>query len=174
MKRVSIFKKAPWKCMAMLILLGASSSLVSAQSVYKWKDANGKWAYGSQPPDSVQKVEKLSTSSGPKALKEGEAAPGVSLANDKAKKLFPVTLFASGACAVQCDKAKAFLNERQIPFSLKDPGKPENFEEFKKASPASMAPAIVIGDKPLVGFSEAAWADALESVGYSRDPVAKK
>lgn len=151
-----------WKNSALGAALLMTIGLASAQSVYKWKDASGRWVFGDRPPAAAA----------PQALNVKKAVPAVSASsaqtpdNAKAAKLFPVTLYANN-CGVGCDLAKALLQERGVAFALKDPSRAENFEAFKKASPEALAPAMTVGEKALSPFNDLAWIAALDEAGYS-------
>lgn len=146
----------------------ALASSASAQSVYKWKDASGKWVFGDRPPASAP-AQAVSLRPGPKL---GPAGVQDTLENAKAAKLFPIVLYAN-KCGQGCDLALALLKERGVPFALKDPSVAEHFEAFKKASPETLAPAMTVGDKALSPFNDLAWIAALDEAGYSPAPKKK-
>lgn len=156
-----------WTKAAACALLAAASGLATAQTVYKWKDAQGKWVFGDRPPASAP-AQAVALD---KAGKPGASNSERELKNAKAAKLFPITLYAN-KCGQGCDLAAALLAERAVPFVVKDPSQAENFEAFKKASPEALAPAMTVGDKALFPFNDLAWIAALDEAGYAAAPKA--
>jgi hypothetical protein len=64
------------------------------------------------------------------------------------------------------------LESRRIPFVVKDPSKQEVFVEFKRYSPQSLAPVMLVGEKALIGFEEVSWSGSLDDAGYDKTVVA--
>lgn len=160
-----------------VLAMSAACAAAGAQSVYKWQDANGRWVFGDNPAPQVRDAQKVNALPGKKlAAEPGDPNPGESVENDKAAKLFPVILYASN-CGEGCDKARAMLTARRIPFTVKDPSLAGVFEEFKKVSPGAMAPALLVGEKALIAFNPAVWSAALDEAGYaqtaSKPPVSR-
>jgi glutaredoxin 3 len=133
-----------------------------AGEAWRWKE-NGRWVYGDKYPKGAFNPERVL------ALDTRGATEPQSSGNEKAAKLFPVVLYGVGCPG--CEAAKTALEARGVPVTVKDPSKPEVYEEFKKRSPQSLAPVILVGDKSLVGFDEAALAGALDDAGYDKASV---
>ena len=132
-----------------------------AGEAWRWKE-NGRWVYGDKYPKGAVNPERVL------ALDTRAATERQSSGNEKASKLFPVVLYGVGCPG--CDAAKKLLESRGVSAQIKDPSKPEVYEEFKKRSPQSLAPVVMVGDKALVGFDEAALQGALDDAGYDKAP----
>lgn len=145
--------------LATLLFMGG----VFAGEAWRWKE-NGKWVYGDHYPRSAENPERVSglTNVLPKAAPD-------SFLNEQARKLFPVVVY--GVDCPACDQAKKLLESRRIPVTYKDAKKPEIYDEFKKYSPESQAPVVLIGDKALIGFEATALNGALDDAGYEKTVV---
>lgn len=148
-----------------LLISGLVAGQAMATDAWRWRE-RGIWVYGDKYPRGADSLEKVSSASGP-----ATAASAVGAAANAAK-LFPVTLYGMGCPG--CEAAKKALDERKVPYSLKDPSKPEVYDEFKKLSPQSMAPVITVGDKALVGFDPAALNGSLDDAGYDKAASPRK
>lgn len=145
---------------SVMFLLGATAQA----EMYRWVDKNGKVHYGDQlpPPSETKKVEEKKFG--------GNLIPGGNLpyATQQAAKNFPVTLY-TGDCGEFCDKAKAYLSKRGIPYSERLPGKnPADAELFKKITKDSFIPFLQVGSTTLRGYDESAWTAALDQAGYPK------
>lgn len=142
-------------------LLALTSAI--AGEAWRWKE-NGQWVYGDRYPRSAENPERVS------ALVDAlpKATPD-SFLNEQAKKLFPIVVY--GVDCPACEQAKKVLESRRIPATYKDARKPELYEEFKKYSPDSQAPVVLIGEKPLIGFEVTALNAALDAAGYDKTVV---
>lgn len=143
-----------------LLALAMGAACAQSGTVYKWKDAQGKWQFSDSPPlkGSAETVRK-----------DALAEPGDP--NAGAAKLFPVLVYMN-ACGETCDTAKAWLQRSKVPYSLRDPTDPKIFPEFKLRSPQGLSPAMVVGERVVVGFDMARWQSALTEVGYTLSPAA--
>jgi glutaredoxin len=155
-----------------LIILIAAATAVPAQQLYKWVDEKGRVQYtDTPPPNSAKKVEeKRMSSSPPSAAKGGEQ----SYTTQQAVKNFPVTLWVN-SCGELCDAARNYLRRRNVPFTERNPAAENELDNFKKASNNSMeVPLLVIGTRPIRGFSQAEWEAALTDAGYPKPGGAAK
>jgi glutaredoxin len=145
--------------MASLFLLACAPS--SAQ-VYKWTDARGTVHYTDTPPPR-QAARELRTSS--------SNAPGQALpyALVRAVKASPVTLYTTTqtACAA-CDQARALLRARGIPYLEKTVDTGADQDELRRLTGKLELPVLVVGDRKIAGFQDAAWQDALSAAAYPR------
>jgi glutaredoxin len=132
-----------------------------AGQTWRWKEG-AFWVYGDKFPNGAVSPELVVAGS------PDTAVPIVakSFSNEQASKQFPVVVY--GLSCPACDAAKKLLESRKINAVYKDPSTPEVFEEFKKYSPKAMAPVVLIGDKPFVGFEPAALNGALDDAGYEK------
>lgn len=150
----------------MTVLLAVLVFAVPAQAaqLYRWVDDKGRVEWrDTPPPATAKKVEKrtiggsvIETSTLPYSLQQ-------------AVKSFPVTLYTSN-CGEGCDKARAHLLRRGVPFTQKNPQ--DDVEAYKKLTNGGMqVPLLFIGRERLTGYEEGAWNSALDSAGYARQPV---
>src|SRR6266487_3798415 len=78
---------------------------------YRWVDKEGKVHYTqAPPPPDARAVQK-------KTFRHGPAeASNLPYATQVAAKNFPVTLYTSPDCGAPCDRARAVLVKRAVPF----------------------------------------------------------
>ncbi len=141
------------------------ATTASAQTVYRWTDANGRVIYSDQPPPPGAKEASERNVRG-NSIQNNEA----SLASGDAQKKNPVTLFVS-ECGESCDAAKGFLNKRGIPHTVIDPTRSAELnKKFRDETGGNVIPVIKIGERKLSGWNEANWSGALDSAGYPKTP----
>ncbi|TAN10585.1 MAG: NrdH-redoxin [Burkholderiaceae bacterium] len=85
----------------------------------------------------------------------------------QAAQRYPVTLYASSNCS-PCDSARAFLNQRGIPFVEKTISSNADLAALKDLTHATNVPALTIGTQSLDGFSSSAWSQYLDAAGYPK------
>lgn len=144
-------------------LVVASSGGVDAQQVYRWVDASGRVQYSDTPPPVGTKNVQEKNVSG-SSIQNNE----LPLAAADAQKKNPVTIYVS-ECGEACDAAKAYLGKRGIPHTVVDPTRTiELNKKFKDETGGSVVPVMKVGEKRLSGWSESAWASALDTAGYPK------
>lgn len=147
-------------------LLVAASLSVQAAEVYRWVDSAGGVHYTDQPPPST--VKQMRTLSGKGNVVE---VAKESYEGRQAREKNPVTLYA-GACGPLCDDARAFLNQRGIAFTHRDPAQePESAVEVKKLTGKLEVPVLVVGKTHQKGFEPSSWGSLLDAAGYPRTPL---
>lgn len=148
------------------ILFLAAASVAQAAEVYRWVDPAGGVHYTDRPPTST--VKQLKTLSGKGNVVEVDKESfETRLARDKS----PVTLY-GGDCGVLCDDARAFLNQRGIPYQHRDPAKePEYAVDVKKLTGTLSVPVLVVGKAHQKGFEASSWGSMLDAAGYPRTPL---
>ena len=158
------------KTWAIVILLGLAA-LAHAAQVYEWIDEKGVKQYTQQPPPPhIKNVtqKRLATS----VVETG----GPSYSMQRAMKNFPVTLFITD-CGDPCKGARAHLARRGIPFTEKNPQKPEEADRFRKLTGGGMeVPLLLIGElRTIKGYLESEWDAAFDQAGYpsTAEPGAK-
>lgn len=149
-----------------LLLCLLFAAPLHAGEVYRWVDEAGGVHYSDQPP--------------PPSAKQGKAikARGNVVEVDKesfdtklARKNNPVILYSSH-CGPVCDQAQELLQQRGIPFTLKDPAKVlEDAVELKKLIGAVEVPVLVTGKSHRKGFDAVVWNDLLDQAGYPKSPL---
>lgn len=150
----------------LLVLLAALATLlpVQAAQLYRWVDDKGRVEWrDTPPPANAKKVERrivggsvIETSTLPYSLQQ-------------AVRSFPVTLY-TGNCGEGCDKARAHLVRRGVPFTQKNPQ--DDVEGYRKLTNGGMqVPLLFVGNERFAGYEENAWDRLLDTAGYARQPV---
>lgn len=129
---------------------------------YRWVDKTGAVHYSDHAPSGhVNKLEQRKLN--PNVI-EGQASYLVKTAVSKN----PVTLF-GGDCGPLCSNAKALLEKRGIPYTLKDPQKNRQDADALNALTGAMElPVIQIGKSTLKGFEPMRWNAMLDEAGYPK------
>ncbi|MCS0630814.1 glutaredoxin family protein [Telluria mixta] len=130
---------------------------------YKWKDAAGVVHYSDTPP-AKGSAQVLRPDSRP------EAAPSLPYELARAMKLHPVTLYTTARCDA-CDQGRALLRARGIPFAEKTVNTAEDREQLQRAGGKDELPLLVVGNRPVTGFTAGAWNEALDAASYPRKSV---
>lgn len=161
MNRLNLFRPFSAALIGTLALCG----IASAQSVYRWVDANGRVQYSDQPPPpDAKNVQQRSVTGN--SIQNNE----LSLTAQDAQKKNPVILYVS-ECGEACDAAKGYLNKRGIPHTVVDPTRSiELNKKFKDETGGEVVPVIRVGEKRVSGWSESSWASALDAAGYPKTP----
>ena len=152
---------------AMLLAMAAAACVMppaDAQQLYKWVDKDGKVSYSDVPAPADAKDVKQ-TGYGDNVMPASDDLP---YSVRDAIKRNPVTLYAN-ACGELCDKARALLNARGIPYSDKNPETdPMAREVLKEATGGMPMPTLMMGQRVAKGFVESEWQDGLTRSGYPR------
>lgn len=146
------------------IALALACAPLNAAQLYRWVDDKGnvEWR-DTPPPPTAKKVEKrtvgsntIQTSTLPYSLQQ-------------AVKNFPVTLWTFD-CGDPCNKARAHLARRGIPYTERDAQKEP--DALKKAVGGLEVPVLVVGARQLKGYLESEWDAALDTAGYPKTALA--
>ncbi|MEW5887677.1 MAG: glutaredoxin family protein [Pseudomonadota bacterium] len=151
--------------MPTLVVLLALATGAAAQTLYRWVDREGKVHYSDQPPPAdARKVHQ------PRVGGNVVQTSTLPYATQKARELYPVTLYTSAECKSECDMARGFLTRRGIPFSETVLATPEDHENFKKLFKADgvFLPSLAVGSRRMQGYEEGAWNGLLDDAGYPR------
>ena len=145
------------------------AGVLSAQAQqYRWLDEKGRVQYtDTPPPASAKGVQKKNLTAGP------AAAPAEPFALQTARKNAPVKLYSSPDCGEWCEKARALLNQRGIPFSEISVAAAAQAEELTKISGGSTVPTMVVGTSVHKGFQEETYQHALDAAGYPQTGTLK-
>jgi glutaredoxin len=127
---------------------------------YKWKDAAGVTHYSETPP-AKGTAQVLRSEDRP------AAAPSLPYELARAMKLHPVTLYTTARCDA-CDQGRALLRARGIPFAEKTVNTAQDREQLQRAGGKDELPLLVVGNRPVTGFTAGAWNDALDAASYPR------
>ena len=128
---------------------------------YRWVDKEGKVHYTqAPPPPDARAVQK-------KTFRHGPAeASNLPYATQVAAKNFPVTLYTSPDCGAPCDRARAVLVKRAVPFKETSVLSQSDVDEMKRLSGKAGVPLLVVGAQVQSGFQEVLYNDLLDSAGY--------
>jgi hypothetical protein len=149
-----------------LLVLGFGllmSALAFAQTTYRWVDAAGQTVFSDQaPPLGAKQVVKINN-----AISGDEQQ--LSYAMRQAVEKFPVVLYTTSKCADVCAQARAFLNDRGVPFSERSLASEEEMAELEKIlGSAAAIPSITVGRQSFKGFEAGAWNNLLELATYPK------
>jgi len=147
--------------LAICILIIAVNN-VTAASLFKWVDKEGKVHYGDKPDEGAVKAEKKKFAA--PSADDGNLSYGVR----KAKQDFPVTLFVAANCGEICVQARALLNKRGVPFSEKNLVTQVEIDAFKVKTGGEAIPTLMVGKAVLKGFEAGQWNSELDIAGYPK------
>ena len=146
-----------------LIAAAAATSGVAQAQQYRWLDRNGTTQFGDVPPPGARNVQKISV---PSAKPEASAPLPFEVA--RLQKDFPVTLYTAPACKEGCERARALLNKRGVPFKEVSVWEEDTNEELKRVSGGTDVPTMVVGRSVERGFEPTAFDALLDSAGYPK------
>lgn len=168
------FETSPMKCLRnhhhlWLLFAGiaVASSCAMGESVYRSISPDGRVVYSDHPPSTgkVQKVysfDNLPASPVPAAVQRYRQDLERSMTKRLTAKTPPnagIQLFVASWCGY-CRKAKAYLNERGIPYQETDIDTPEGGQAFAIAGGGGGIPLLLSNGQRVQGFSAPAY-DAL-------------
>lgn len=133
-----------------------------AADYYRWVDEKGRVVYSDQtPPHNARNVQ---------ILKKSGTKANLGQADATAKDEKPPVVLYSAACGTPCDQAKALLDQRVIPYTIKDATDPSIAAEVKKLTGAQEVPVLTIGTNVYKGFERTLWSNLLDAAGH-KPPV---
>ncbi len=147
--------------LAICILIIAVNN-VTAASLFKWVDKEGKVHYGDKPDEGAIKAEQK------KFAAPSADDDNLSYGVRKAKQAFPVTMFVASNCAEICVQARALLNKRGVPFAEKNLVTQEDIDAFKAKTGVKTIPTLMVGKSVLEGFETGLWNSELDIAGYPK------
>lgn len=149
------------KRLAWLGLLCIPLTLHAAE-MYRWVGPSGVVHYSDAPPPAdIQQASRLSV----------EAVTGSAGLTPQEK---PAIVLYAFACGPICDDAMAWLAERGITYSLKNPqSEQEAAAELKKLTGVLEVPVLKVGESHYKGFEPAHWTKLLTGAGYAVRAPAK-
>jgi glutaredoxin len=142
------------------VILLAACANASGQA-YRWVDKDGKVHYTQEPPPPGAKgVQKKTFRQGPA---ETSSLP---YATQVAARTSPVSLYTAPDCGDPCDRARALLVKRTVPFREVGVLSQNEVDELKRLSGKSDIPLLVVGAQVQSGFQEGAYHGLLDAAGY--------
>ena len=141
---------------ALLLLLAAGAA--QAQ-MYKWVDEKGVTHFSDTPPQSSTIKAQIKDYDNP--------PPDIGLPFNVAQAMRnnPVTLYTTDDCDA-CDKGRALLQSRGVPFSEKTVVSNDDQEVYRQAGGSNQVPMLVIGATRLAGYEPGGWHAALSAASY--------
>jgi len=143
----------------------STASAVGAQ-IYKWVDENGTMHFSQSPPAASRRdvavihpsEHRPMVTDQPRAATENP----ISVSRRRRNNDF-VELYVTKWC-MHCRRARAFLNEEDIPFVEYDiEEEPWAAEHIRELTGRSGVPVAVFGEKVVRGFSAASYRRALDA-----------
>lgn len=151
---------------AVLMTALVAISTAQAAQLYRWVDDKGRVEWRDTPPPANANAKKVEQRSIGGSVIETSTLP---YSVQQAVRNFPVTLYVSN-CGEGCDKARAHLVGRGVPFTQKSPR--DDIDAYKKLTNGGMeVPLLFVGRERLKGYEAGAWNAALDNAGYPRQPV---
>lgn len=138
------------------------AGLAQAQQ-YRWVDKDGRVQFTDTPPPAWAKDVRKTN-----AAVDKPAAPPLPYELARLQQDFPVTLYTGPSCKEGCDRARALLNKRGIPFKEISVFETETQEELKRVSGGTEVPTMVVGRSVEKGFEQTAFDALLDSAGYAK------
>jgi glutaredoxin len=86
----------------------------------------------------------------------------------KAKQIFPVTLYVFDKCGTVCKDARELLVTRGIPFTEMNLVTTADLDEYRKSSGTDQAPTMLVGKTLVKGFLAEQWHKELDFAGYPK------
>ncbi len=151
-------------CLLLAALLGFASA-PSAQTVYRIVGPEGKVTFSDKAPVSAQQGKVSDIGVGANVVSSDSNSLPFELRQAVSK--FPVMLYTTEPCQ-PCDRARAMLTSRGIPFSERTVTTPEDSNALRRLSGDTSLPTVSIGAQRLKGFSESEWSQYLDAAGYPK------
>lgn len=151
-------------CLLSASLIGFTAAPL-AQTVYRIVGPDGKVTFSDKAPVSAQQGKVSDIGVGANVVSSGGNSMPFELRQVASK--FPVTLYTTDPCQ-PCDRARAMLTTRGVPFSERTITTPEDSNALRRLNGDTSLPAISIGGQRLKGFSEAEWNQYLDAAGYPK------
>jgi glutaredoxin len=134
----------------------------AAGQTYRWVDDQGRVHYTqTPPPPSAKGVQRKDFRSG-----GGAEVGDLPYATQVAAKNFPVKLYTQPDCGPPCDRARATLVKRGVPFREISVVGQKELDEMTKLSGKEDLPLVVVGSQFQSGFREDALNGLLDTAGY--------
>ena len=154
------------RCIAVVVLMGCSISLVTAAELYKWVDEFGNVTYQDSPPPSSVSFEEQIYTDPNQSLEET-----VTLEIEEAAHISPVILFSVPICDA-CDLVRFYLEQNSVPFAEKNIQNNVTLQqELKTLADALRVPTLMIGDELIDGYSKSAMRNSLIENGYPIEQI---
>lgn len=133
----------------------------AAGQTFRWVDDQGRVHYTqTPPPPSAKGVQR-------KNFRSGATEPGdLPYATQVAARNFPVRLYTQPDCGSPCDRARATLVRRGVPFREIPVAGQKELDEMMKLSGKEDLPLVMVGSLSQSGYQETALNSLLDTAGY--------
>ncbi|MDR2016392.1 MAG: glutaredoxin family protein [Burkholderiales bacterium] len=165
-----IFSSSFFSLLSRVALAAAVLALAfsaSAQTLYRYVDADGRVVYTDKPPPPSAKESQIK-----RANANFIETDKISASTRHAMGRFPVTLYAF-SCGTLCEDAEALLQKRGIPYTFVNTQDEEGIEKLKKLTGGLQVPVLQVGTEFVKGFSDTGWQQLLDQGGYAKDAGVK-
>jgi glutaredoxin len=133
----------------------------AAAQMYRWVDDKGGVHYTQTPPPPQAKdVQRKNLRQG------GTSSPDLPYAAQVAAKNYPVTLYSQPGCGSPCDRERALLVNRAVPFREVSVLSQKELDEVKQISGGTQLPLLIVGSLKQVGVAEGVINSLLDTAGY--------
>jgi len=149
-------------CRLLLLLACTLASQLACAQPYKWVDAQGRTHYGDRPPAEAkarQVTTPINTYSGTPVLRTGSRQSGMAGTRES------LVIYTTPSCGY-CQKAKAHMGQRGIPYTERDITVSESYEREFRQKGGRGVPLIVAGGQTLNGYSPESLEQLLRGAGY--------
>lgn len=136
-----------------------------APAQVKWIDSNGRVGYGDKPPPGAHDIEPLQGVAKGETLDPIDRLP---FALRQTIRDFPITLYTTEACPA-CDKGRAWLKERALPFSERSVLGAQGAQALLKMAGTDRLPVLQVGRQFVKGLNTGLWQSALDVAGYPHE-----
>jgi glutaredoxin len=134
----------------------------AAGQAYRWVDDQGRVHYTqTPPPPSAKGVQRKDFRSG-----GGAESGDLPYATQVAAKNYPVKLYTQPDCGPPCDRARAALVKRGVPFREITVTGQKELDEMMQLSGKEELPLVVVGSLFQSGFREDVLNRLLDTAGY--------
>ncbi|MDR2031402.1 MAG: glutaredoxin family protein [Azoarcus sp.] len=130
-------------------------------NIYRWKDQKGRIHYSDLLPPGSD-VETVN-------LRNKPPTQTTPYSTRKAAADFPVAIYTTSNCEQLCVEARAFLANRNVPFTeiaIKTAVDQANFRQ--RFGSQAVVPVLTVGTISLIGFEANDWGHQLDLAGYQK------
>ena len=149
--------------LAALLVASFATLAAQAQTTYRWTDPSGRTVYSDQPPPP-----------GTRQVTEQKGAPppddaGMPYDVRVAAQNHPVRFYTSTACKEICQRGRALLDARGVPFTETVVNSPDELKTLSQELGSELSiPSLFVGRQSFQGFEAEAWTDLLDLAGYPK------
>lgn len=131
-----------------------------AERLFKVVDEHGNVTYQTAPPSGDGGTVEL------REIYGGEDPAEEAIARDRAALNHPVILYAIKKCK-PCDRARAQLQKRKVPFEEKDPTSDAKlYKKYTEMVDGTNVPGLSVGENVVADYTADALKKALDEAGY--------